>query len=213
VSSGERLVVTERRNCPVPVGADGVPIRSADGVVEWLQSAERDAHRSSTRGSGLASLKRELATTWRELFRYRAEQQGGDGVPAVPGLRPPQIGALHAIGSHRSLYRHPATIVMPTGTGKTETMLSKLAAFVDGTMLVVVTRSLKDQTIRKFTKFGLLRAIGVLPHDIGSPIVGIPVSHGQVEKVVAATRGQLDRLLQGLDGRFPVASAILCHAV
>ncbi len=41
-------------------------------------------------------------------------------------------------------------------------------------MLVVVpTRPLKEQTIRKFTSFGLLRELGVLPHDIPNPIVGV----------------------------------------
>ncbi|REJ90726.1 MAG: type III restriction endonuclease subunit R [Planctomycetota bacterium] len=174
VSTGERLVMTERRTCPLPVGADGILIQADNGAIDWLHSAERDAHRDKTKGSGLADLKREIAITWRASFRYRAEQQGGDGVPIEPGLRPPQIGALHAIGSHWSLYRHPATIVMPTGTGKTETMLSALAAFGVGTMLVVVpTRPLKDQTIRKFTTFGLLRDLGVLPDDVENPIVGI----------------------------------------
>lgn len=63
---------------------------------------------------------------------------------------------------------------MPTGTGKTETMLASLAAFVDGTMLVVVpTRPLREQTIRKFASFGLLRDLRVLPADVPNPIVGI----------------------------------------
>ena len=36
------------------------------------------------------------------------------------GLRLPQIGAIHAIHAHWSVSHEPATIVMPTGTGKTE---------------------------------------------------------------------------------------------
>lgn len=174
VSTGERFVVTERRNCPLPVGADGILRRSANGKLEWLCSEVQEAHRRNMRGSGLAKLKQEVATEWRDSFRYRVELQGADGVTKVPGLRPPQIGALHAIGSHWSLYRQPATIVMPTGTGKTETMLATLATFIDSTMLVVVpTRPLKEQTIRKFTTFGLLRELGVLPHDVANPIVGV----------------------------------------
>ena len=36
-----------------------------------------------------------------------------------PGLRSPQLGALHAILAHRSMETNePITIVMPTGTGK-----------------------------------------------------------------------------------------------
>ncbi len=131
VSTGERFVVTDRRNCPLPVGADGILRRSASGTLEWLHSEEREAHHQILRGSGLAKLKQEVANKWRESFRYRAELQGADGVTNVPGLRPPQIGALHAIGSHWSLYHHPATIVMPTGTGKTETMLATLEVVID----------------------------------------------------------------------------------
>jgi len=45
--------------------------------------------------------------------------------PAAAGLRPPQLGALHAILAHRSMEAmEPTTIVLPTGTGKTETMLA-----------------------------------------------------------------------------------------
>ncbi|CAM5397192.1 hypothetical protein SALBM311S_10559 [Streptomyces alboniger] len=44
-------------------------------------------------------------------------------------LRRPQIGALHSvIGYWASGATAPATVVMPTGTGKTETMLALLVA-------------------------------------------------------------------------------------
>ena len=39
------------------------------------------------------------------------------------GLRLPQYGALAAIQAHWSVCSDAATIVMPTGTGKTETMI------------------------------------------------------------------------------------------
>ena len=56
------------------------------------------------------------------------------------------------------LYKQPATIVIPTGTGKTETMLSALAAYAREPMLVVVpSDALRSQTARKFLTFGLLR--------------------------------------------------------
>lgn len=38
-----------------------------------------------------------------------------------PGLRAPQLGAVHAILAHRSTETGwPVTVVMPTGTGKTD---------------------------------------------------------------------------------------------
>jgi superfamily II DNA or RNA helicase len=61
-----------------------------------------------------------------------------DGQPAQPGLRRPQIGALHAALAHATRSTDPATIVMPTGTGKTETMLALNANQRFERLLVVV---------------------------------------------------------------------------
>ena len=54
------------------------------------------------------------------------------------GLRRPQIGALHAALAHATRSTEPATIVMPTGTGKTETMLALNALQRFQRLLVVV---------------------------------------------------------------------------
>jgi len=56
--------------------------------------------------------------TWLNGFRYVGEDEAGDG---RIGLRRPQLGALHAIHAHWSTSNDVATVVMPTGTGKTET--------------------------------------------------------------------------------------------
>jgi len=106
------------------------------------------------------------------MFRYRTESLGS-GETIQPGLRPPQIGALHAIAAHWSLHRNPATVVMPTGTGKTETMLCALACLVEGTLLVIVPSDpLRSQTAAKFDALGLLRKLKVLPDSVPNPIVG-----------------------------------------
>lgn len=173
LSTGERIIVTGRRTCPQPVGIDGILYQS-DGSSRWLYHSEIDRHSTLVESEGLSSLKKMIASEWRDAVRFRSEQVDAKRKERVAGLRPPQIGALHAIGSHWSLHHYPGTIVMPTGTGKTETMLATLAAFADGTMLVVVpTRPLKEQTVLKFTTFGLLRQLGVLPADVKNPIVGV----------------------------------------
>lgn len=54
-------------------------------------------------------------------------------------LRRPQIGALHSIvGYQSSGLTEPGIVVMPTGTGKTETMLAWLVAQRPERVLVVV---------------------------------------------------------------------------
>jgi hypothetical protein len=61
--------------------------------------------------------------SWFTGFNYIDEDQLRDG---QIGLRRPQLGALHAIHAHWSTKADVATVVMPTGTGKTETMLATL---------------------------------------------------------------------------------------
>jgi superfamily II DNA or RNA helicase len=89
------------------------------------------------------------------------------------GLHNHQIGAIHAIGAHWSVSSEPASLVLPTGTGKTEIMLATLVSYVRGTLLVVVPSvALRDQTAKKFASLGLLRKLGHLVPKVQYPIVG-----------------------------------------
>jgi hypothetical protein len=65
-----------------------------------------------------------ILDSWRGGFSYVEENEAAK----VVGLRPPQIGAVHAVHAHWAIADDTATIVMPTGTGKTETMLSILVS-------------------------------------------------------------------------------------
>lgn len=89
------------------------------------------------------------------------------------GLRPPQIGALHAALAHWTVTDDRATVVMPTGTGKTETML---ALFVhrrlDRLLVVVPTAALREQTAAKFESLGVLVESEVVGPDVVYPVVG-----------------------------------------
>ena len=61
----------------------------------------------------------EITASWDGEFRFVK------AVGQKKGLRSPQIGALHAIMAHiEEDNPQSGIIVMPTGTGKTETMLS-----------------------------------------------------------------------------------------
>ncbi len=55
-----------------------------------------------------------------------------------PGFRPAQLGALFSIKSHWIVSNEPATVVMPTGTGKTETMIATVVSEMIGRTLIVV---------------------------------------------------------------------------
>lgn len=112
----------------------------------------------------------EIRTSWSGAFRYKDATLSPDG----KGLRPPQIGALHAILSHWTLSTEPVTVVMPTGTGKTETMLSLLITAQPECMLVVVpSKALRDQTAKKFATLGILPLHGLLDDSARLPLVGV----------------------------------------
>jgi superfamily II DNA or RNA helicase len=179
LASGEKVVVTERKRVPRPPEVDGVLVRGRDGDLHWQSHTLIDGLTRDAGARGWPEVVRERARQWDGRFFFRAEQANGDGTvdAGKRGLRPPQIGALHAIGAHWSIHKQPATVVMPTGTGKTETMLAALASYVREPMLVVVPwKPLRAQTARKFLTFGLLRGLAALAPDAPNPIVGI-VSH------------------------------------
>src|SRR6185437_14107107 len=114
--------------------------------------------------------------SWQGQFRF-AEEETVDGVVSV-GLRPPQVGALHAALGHWRMSDVVATIVMPTGTGKTETMLALTLHERPARVLVIVPNdALRAQIGPKFVGLGLLRELGVCGPNVRNPVVGF-LRHG-----------------------------------
>ena len=110
--------------------------------------------------------------SWIGAFRYKRE----DPANHIDGLRPPQIGAIYAVQSHWTINVDPATVVLPTGVGKTETMLALLVVERCPRLLVVVpTDALRTQIAEKFLTLGLLKtaALQVVSEQAQYPVVGI----------------------------------------
>ncbi|WP_309383968.1 DEAD/DEAH box helicase [Cerasicoccus frondis] len=108
----------------------------------------------------------------------------------VKGLRNAQVGAVHSVLAHWSKSHEPATVVLPTGTGKTETMLA--VSIMDQPQLVVVivpSQDLRQQISEKFIHLGVLKNIGVLHGDALHPRVATLSSSLNSEE-------QLDHLLK-----------------
>jgi superfamily II DNA or RNA helicase len=112
----------------------------------------------------------EIVSSWSNKFSFIEE----DIEQNIKGLREPQIAALYSILSHLKVSDDIGTIVMPTGTGKTEVMLTALVASKCNRLLVVVpSDALREQTYNKFFSLGLLKDFKILAKDSLFPRVGI----------------------------------------
>src|SRR5258708_2720960 len=88
------------------------------------------------------------------------------------GFRPGQLGALHAVLSHFSVYDEPAVISLPTGYGKTAVMMA-LPFLLGATRVLIVEPSdaLRRQTAGHFKALSTLRKINVLTSATPDPRV------------------------------------------
>ena len=157
----EILIVPDEKR--VSVQDQRVILRRAEGTIpadlEAEQWARHPLHRKAPIDFG--AVARGVAASWEGAFSYVRE----DPVRGTGGLRNPQIGALHAIQAHWSTSDATATIVMPTGTGKTDTMIALLVSTPCPKVLVIVpTDALRTQIAEKFLTLGVLR-------DVGSPLL------------------------------------------
>ncbi|KQR65743.1 hypothetical protein ASF89_00650 [Frigoribacterium sp. Leaf172] len=109
-----------------------------------------------------------MIDTWPTNFPLAEES------PDRPGLRTPQVGAVHALIGYWTTDPHvPAIIVMPTGTGKTDTMVTAMVATRTERLLVVVpSDALRDQLAAKFATLGVLPTLDLVPESSAMPVVG-----------------------------------------
>ena len=86
------------------------------------------------------------------------------------GLRKPQYGALCSIRSYWTISEESITIVLPTGTGKSETMLATIISEkIEKTLIVVPNKLLRDQTYNRARTWGILKDIGCLKDSVICP--------------------------------------------
>ncbi|HNP31327.1 MAG TPA: DEAD/DEAH box helicase family protein [Nitrospirales bacterium] len=185
----EILIVSNKKQIPdgypriiqAAVNVEGEYVDISSGL--WLKHPLLHSH------SDMMDREREIRhvlASWVGAFSYIQEDPEHDKV----GLRGPQIGAIHAVHAHWSVSDAPATIVLPTGTGKTETMLSILVSVVCPKLLVIVpTDVLRRQLSDKFLTLGILKhrkssvLSSVAMHPIVCTLQHIPRSVQQVDEI------------------------------
>lgn len=109
------------------------------------------------------------------LGRLRGQFRLIEASVISPGFRTPQAGAIHSVlGYWTTEATRDATVVMPTGTGKTDTMVALFAASCPERLLVLVpSGTLRTQVAEKFEELGFLPAIGALGDGpLTYPVVG-----------------------------------------
>lgn len=112
----------------------------------------------------------DVIKSWHGNFRFVEEDKDND----LKGLRLPQAEAIHAWLASRHSRKDRATIVMPTGTGKTETMLGIMVAGQCSKVLVTVpSDALRDQISEKFITLGKLQEYGIVTNDCNKPYVSV----------------------------------------
>lgn len=137
--------------------------------------------------------------SWKGVFHYKADSA------ITPGLRSPQVGAIHAVQAHWSISSETAIVVLPTGTGKTETMLSLLISQKMARLLIIVpTDALRGQLAKKFATLGVLSSFGVVD-ECEMPITGI-IKHGFKDK------GQVDEFVDQINVVVSTMSALMASS-
>jgi superfamily II DNA or RNA helicase len=156
------------------------------GEGRWVNIAPTDISTldATERGERLTA----VAASWQDAFHLRESHPAEKDRPATRGLRRPQTGALYAALAHATRSTEPATIVMPTGTGKTETMLALNAHQRFERLLVVVpTDALREQIAGKFETFGVLKQQECLDPSAAFPVVirlsHIPTTPAEVDQI------------------------------
>jgi superfamily II DNA or RNA helicase len=190
--SGDETLVVPPKTKQVPENHLRVieaTVPSTNGDVDltngtWVRHPLQNRFRAGTFDYGREM--EEVLESWSGGFSYVQEDAAHD----IKGLRGPQIGAVHAVHAHWSVSDAPGTIVMPTGTGKTDAMLSILVSVLCPKLLVIVpTDALRTQIAEKFLTLGILKEPGctILRQGVKYPIVGvlqhIPRSAAEVDDI------------------------------
>ncbi len=109
--------------------------------------------------------KNEIVTSWKESYFERVSREEGE-----IGLRLPQFAALSAIRAHWAISNSPATIVMPTGTGKSETMFTTIISErIPATLIIVPSNLLRNQIFEGVRNFGILPNLDMISEKIIFP--------------------------------------------
>ncbi|WFO15646.1 DEAD/DEAH box helicase family protein [Cellulophaga baltica 4] len=154
----------------IPNGFDYVLLTNKKATLDRLENNEIKFKKWIKHPKMIEFTTDEIIESWKGNFSF-IEESLEEG---ISGLREPQIAALYSILSHLKISDEIGTVVMPTGTGKTETMLTTLIANRCKKVIITVpSDALRTQIFNKFYTLGLLRKFGIANGNVLNPRVGI----------------------------------------
>lgn len=167
---GKKILISKVKRQVIPDGFDDALYPSGNNRFSWSRKHEN----AGIKWEEIFSRRQDAAALLQNKFTFVEEERNRDLSIKTPGLRSPQIGAIYAALAHWRMSSDVGTIVLPTGTGKTDCMIALMAIQRPTCLLVVVpTDALRSQLAEKFMSFGVLVQNGLLPDDVTYPIVGV----------------------------------------
>lgn len=119
----------------------------------------------------------EIINSWKVSYKEKVSRNNDE-----IGLRLPQFGALSAIRAHWATSNSPATIVLPTGTGKSETMYATIISErITSTLIIVPSNLLREQIFEGASHFGILPKLGMITDEVIYPNTFLYKAKVQVE--------------------------------
>lgn len=156
--------------CPAAIDVETFARRHPGTAPELLAPLPLNPKKA---GDDISALRGDIVTSWRDGVAFMQEETD-NGHVVKQGFRSPQIGALHALQAHWTVSQKIATVVMPTGTGKTETMIAATVQEQAECVLVIVpSDALRTQIAGAFSKLGILPKARLIDGAARRPIVSL----------------------------------------
>ena len=145
--------ITERRDCLV----------TYNNVISTIGRGNKLSRCTDAEGKTFS--REEIVNSWKLSYQERVSRNKDE-----MGLRLPQFGALSAIRAHWATSNSPATIVLPTGTGKSETMYATIISErISSTLIIVPSNLLREQIFEGARHFGILPKLEMISDEVIYP--------------------------------------------
>nr|WP_320025748.1 DEAD/DEAH box helicase family protein [uncultured Acetobacterium sp.] len=155
-----------------------------------------------------------VISSWKNALSFIEQEEN------YHGFRPAQLGALFSIKAHWTVSEEPATIVMPTGTGKTETMIATVVSeMIKRTLIIVPSNLLRIQTVDKFITFGVLQDFNIINASAIKPsvtaLVTTPKDLSELKEILKRSNVVITTmsLLQRFSDKYLAEISVLCETL